>query len=414
MSNPAAIAAVTETLRSLIAAGGVVGGVTALPPDRAAEPGMRTVNVYLYHIGIDAGLRNQEFPWQGRGGGDSQISPPALAMPLLLHYMITAFADDDVKAQEALGPAMRVLHDHAVLTEAEIRNAAETAGLDSDLHLQRESVKVTMQSLGIDEITKIWTAFQSPFRLSVTYEVSVVLIESARTSSSPLPVLRRGLDDRGVSALAGGGLPIITALTRSDRKLAFNTGFAGDTVRVEGQGFSPDAKVLLRRILAIGELGKLLTPDSVSAGNLTVTLDPVAISAAGPFALCVVVPDPANPPSDGSLDGWWRSNEIGIGIAAKITPPLSVESPSDGLVKITAKVIPDVLPGQHVALLINGRETPATVVTDTHGAPEFTLDSLAPGTYGVRLRVDGVDLPGIVKDSDGLYVFASGEEVVIP
>ena len=91
-----------------------------------------------------------------------------------------------------------------------------------------------------------------------------------------------------------------------------------------------------------------------------------------------------------------------------------MESPSDGLVKITAKVVPDVLPGQHVALLINGRETPATVVTDTHGAPEFTLDSLAAGTYGVRLRVDGVDLPGIVKDSDGLYVFASGEEVVIP
>ncbi len=414
MSNPSAIAAVTETLRSLIAAGGVVGSVTALSPDRAAEPGVRSVNIFLYHIGIDAALRNQEFPWQGRGGGDSQTSPPALVMPLLLHYMVTAFADDDVRAHEALGPAMRVLHDHAVLTEMEIRTAATAAGLDSDLHLQPESVKVTMQSLGTDEITKIWTAFQSPFRLSVTYEVSVVLIESARTSASPLPVLRRGLDDRGVFAVAGGGLPVISALKRSDGKLAFNTGFVGDAVRVEGQGFGPGAKVLLRRILAVGDPGKLLTPDSVSDGKLTVTLASSAISAAGPFALCVVVPDPVNLPSGSSLDGWWRSNEIGIGIAPMIAPPLGVVPQGAGLVKITANVVPDVLPGQRVALLINGREAAATVVTSTPGAPEFTLDSPTAGTHGVRLRVDGVDLPGIVKDSDGLYVFANGEEVVIP
>lgn len=414
MSNPAAIAAVTETLRSLIATGGVVSGVTALPPDLAAEPGVRTINIFLYHIGIDAALRNQEFPWQGRGGGDSQTNPPAFVMPLVLHYMVTAFADEDVKAHEALGHAMRVLHDHSVLTESEIRDAAEAAGLDSDLQFQRENVKVIMQSLPTDEITKIWTAFQSPFRLSVTYEVSVVLLKSARISTSPLPVLRRGLDDRGVFAVAGGGLPIVTALKRSDGKLAFNTGFAGDSVQIEGQGFSICSKVLLRRILAVGDPGKLLTPDTSSAEKITVTLAPSAISAAGPFALCVVVPDPANPPSDDSLDGWWRSNEIGLGIAPKISPPLGVDPQGGGKVKITANVVPDVLPGQHVALLIDGRESAATVVTSSPGAPEFTLTSPAAGTHGVRLRVDGVDLPGIVKDSDGLYVFASGEEIVIP
>ena len=126
------------------------------------------------------------------------------------------------------------------------------------------------------------------------------------------------------------------------------------------------------------------------------------------------MPDPVNLPSGSSLDGWWRSNEIGIGIAPMIAPPLGVVPQGAGLVKITANVVPDVLPGQRVALLINGREAAATVVTSTPGAPEFTLDSPTAGTHGVRLRVDGVDLPGIVKDSDGLYVFANGEEVVIP
>src|SRR5688572_16588798 len=98
MSHPSAIAAVTETLRSLIAAEGIVPDVTAMPPDLAASPGNRRVNLFLYHIGLNGALRNQEFPWQGRGGGDTQAHPAPFLLPLRLHYLLTAFADDDIAA----------------------------------------------------------------------------------------------------------------------------------------------------------------------------------------------------------------------------------------------------------------------------------------------------------------------------
>lgn len=414
MSKPVAIAAVTETLRSLIAAEGVVGGVSALPPDQAASPGTRTVNIFLYHLGINSALRNQEFPWQGRGGGDAQQHPPPFALPLQLHYLLTAFADDDIQAHEALGHAMRVLHDHAQLSEGEIRAAALAAGLDSDLHVQPEKVKVTLQPISVDEMTKIWTSFQSPYRLSVAYEVSVVLIDSGRPSVSPLPVLRRGKQDRGVSAQAGSIAPLITALRRDDGAGVFNSGFVGDKIVIEGHNFQPGCRVLLRRMLDQNDQGKLLVPLEATGEKLVIELAAAAIPAAGPFGLCVVIPDPVNPPVGPTLDGWWRSNQVGFGVAPKITPPLAVAPQIDGSVIVTASTVPPVLPGQRAILLLDGRETSATVDITNPGAPEFTFANLAPGTYGTRLRVDGVDLPGIIRDGDGLLAFAPGEELTIP
>jgi len=191
MSHPSAIAAVTETLRSLIASEGLVPDVTALPPDQAASGTNRRVNLFLYHIGINAALRNQEFPWQGRGGGDTQAHPPPFLLPLQLHYLLTSFADNEVESHEALGHAMRVLHDHAQLTAEEIENAVTNAQVplpESNIHLQPEKVKVSLIAMNTDEMTKIWTAFQSAYRLSIAYEVSVVLIDSTRPSFTPRPV----------------------------------------------------------------------------------------------------------------------------------------------------------------------------------------------------------------------------------
>ncbi len=51
-------------------------------------------------------------------------------------------------------------------------------------------MRITLQPLSVEEISKLWTAFQTQFRTSVSYQVSVVLIESQRPAKTPLPVLR--------------------------------------------------------------------------------------------------------------------------------------------------------------------------------------------------------------------------------
>ena len=78
--------------------------------------------------------------------------------------------DDDPEpfSHRLLGEAMRVLHARPVLDLAELGPAPAGAA---------ERVRVTLQPLSLEEMTKLWTIFQTPYRLSVVYEATVVLID---------------------------------------------------------------------------------------------------------------------------------------------------------------------------------------------------------------------------------------------
>lgn len=73
--------------------------------------------------------------------GDPGIPPLALD----LHYLLTAYGEnnDDIDAHRVLGVAMRLVHEHSVLTRDVIRAAvtADTRLAGSDLAEQVELVK---------------------------------------------------------------------------------------------------------------------------------------------------------------------------------------------------------------------------------------------------------------------------------
>src|SRR5262249_31063132 len=156
------------------------------------------VNLFLYHAGVDASWRNMDMPRRLRPGETGQ--PP---LPLSLYYLLTAYSDDEdeVSSHLLLGKAMGILHDHPLLGAQEIRNATLSDLPDSDPQDQRERVRITHQPLSLEEVSKIWAAFQTQYRLSAAYQISVVLIESPRPIVAPTPVLRRGSEDRGARAL---------------------------------------------------------------------------------------------------------------------------------------------------------------------------------------------------------------------
>lgn len=170
MSNSLAIAAVTSTLRHLLDRGlnrEIPGAkVTTRPPDKArgGDSGNQ-VNLFLYHTAPNAAWRNIK---------PGEADQPPLA--LNLYYILSAYGqnedDPDPFSHRLLGEAMHILHNHPVLDPVEIKESLD----GSDLHKQAERVRVTLQPLSIEEISKLWTAFQTPYRISVAYEVSVVLI----------------------------------------------------------------------------------------------------------------------------------------------------------------------------------------------------------------------------------------------
>src|ERR1035438_9039853 len=137
--------------------------ITIAPPDVQVDSVTgRRLNLYLYHVGENPYLKNQEIPGEGHPGAYGY--PP---LSLDLRYIFTAFGtsdtgpDADIEAQWILGDAMRVLHDIAVITPNVVEQKAplpQPPILDPSLLGEFEQIKITLQPAGLDEISKIWTA----------------------------------------------------------------------------------------------------------------------------------------------------------------------------------------------------------------------------------------------------------------
>jgi Pvc16 N-terminal domain len=449
LSNSLAIAAVTNTLQKMLTntTSGVLASlpqevvqsmnlsnmtVTTRPLDRArplSTDDRNQLNLFLYQTLPDAAWRNMDLPRQVRSG-ETAMPPVALT----LHYLLSAYPsnEDDSAAHVLLGQAMRIFHDHAILDRNDIRNALP----QNDLFEQVEAVRITPLALSVEEISKLWTAFATNYRVSAAFEVSVVLIESLVPGKTPMPVLRRGQADRGASAEAGASLPSLDTLLLPSGQSSVAL---EDKLMLAGRnfdGFSAVRFTLANPRLAGSPPILLIPPDAQpGAEGITATLH------AHPFPV-----DPANPPvwvagfysvavlTNRTLDNQqqtWSSNELPLAVAPRITnvaPGNVLARDANGNVTITLTCAPAVVLaafdpltdtdhmrfGQQVILLLTplnpssaraARQLapqPPPPPPPAPAQPPASLDTLTfvfpvqpsqVGDYWLRLRVDGVDLP---------------------
>jgi len=194
VSDFRAIGATTATLQTLLtdqldAPPGVLNPpvpipvTVGVPPDDGDGEESPRLNLFLYRVTRNGYLSNDDIPGR-RPRGTSEIHPP---LALDLHYLLTAYGStanqfladgtDELVAHYLLGSAMRILHDNAIIT-----SALETSGgqqvLDPGLENAYEHVKITLEPLSLEDVSKVWTAIGRPFRLSAAYEACVVQIES--------------------------------------------------------------------------------------------------------------------------------------------------------------------------------------------------------------------------------------------
>jgi hypothetical protein len=388
MSNAAAIAAVTLTLQTILGDGVRSDAnlndttVTVLAPDKArGSNNANQLNLFLYQVLPDAAWRNMTIPSQVASG---EMGDPPLA--LTMHYMLTAFGRDNDTGvpfgHYLLGTAMSVLFDHALLGPDEIRNATAVALPGSDLHRQVERVRITWQPISLDEISKLWTGLATQYRLSVVYEATVALIESKRTTRAPLPVLTRGANDKGVFAQASliSPFPALDAVQFPNNQTAARL---GDTLVLTGQHLDGTA------VGVVFNHPLWNTPVEIAplAGNTATSLRVLLPNApvvwpTGFYTIAVWVQRPG--------ESFRRlTNQVTIALAPRITiSPAS--TPAAGNIVYTVTCNPEIRPDQRASLLIE-----TEVLADPHPAQTstltFTVASLRPGVYFVRLRVDGVD-----------------------
>ncbi len=407
MSNPSAIAAVTSALRNLLTSAALedpelldITVSTQSPGTARKGNDGNQLNLFLYSTAVDTAFSNRPMPGQSKNG---ESSMPPLA--LVLKYLITAYGrnDDDVSGHRLMGRSMSALHDYPVLGRAEI----EAALPDTDLHNQLERVRITHDFLSVDEMSKLWSSFQSEYRLSTGYEVSVVLIESRRPAKTPLPVLRRGEDDRGVSAQGDltPPFPAITDIVLPERQ---TSALPGDTLRLTGHHLNGDT-VTVR----------------FNHPRLTNPVEIVALVDTGGEQISVQIPDAPAAWRAGfySVDALISrageqdrvTNLLPLPLAPQIVaiaPANPVMRDGSGSVTLTLTCSPQVSADQRVALLLGDRE----VLADAHPLQTstliFTIEGAPPGSHYLRLRIDGVDSL-LVDRSVTPPAFDSAMEVVI-
>jgi Pvc16 N-terminal domain len=400
MSNALAIAGTSAVLYQMlnnVFAGSAFGAVTvtALAPDivqNSQNNGGPTlqVNLFLHQVTPNPGWRNVDLP-SVSADGNSRLRNQPLALDL--HYLLTAYGRENFEAEALLGYAVQTLHRTPVLARNDIQaalNPAPTAGnvnLNGILDLagladQIELLKVTPVILGREEMAWLWTALKADYRPTFPFQVTVVLIQAEDTTNASLPVLTRNI------TVQSGLLSSIVSVTPPPGKA---TASLGDTVTVSGTGLSNTVGVFLSNAYLGIQYGPIV-PSSVTNTSVQFVLPNISSGNASPpstalpagvYLLTVKVQAPG-------MSTPVSSNSLPMAVAPQIVSglPASVPGPSFSL---SPGCAPALLPKQQVSFILGSQEFSAVPFQSATNSPTFNFANVAPGTYLVRLRVDGID-----------------------
>jgi hypothetical protein len=136
------------------------------------------LSVWLYRVTRDEATLNRP---------PERVSPTRVRpapLPVRLHYLLTPnigsnAVDSPETEQVILGKALQALHDHPQLSGVDLKD---------DFEGTRAVVTSRFEGLSIDELARIWDALATSYRTSVSFEVTVVDIESPLRDEGGPPV----------------------------------------------------------------------------------------------------------------------------------------------------------------------------------------------------------------------------------
>jgi hypothetical protein len=403
------------------------------------------VNLFLYRVAESPFLRNQEIP--GRGHPAAYGHPP---LALTLYYLVTAYGStgtplddvaDETPAQMLLGSAMRVLHDLPVITDQLITQRAPTGRpiLHESLHGEFEQVKLVLDPLSLEDITKVWTALTQRFRLSAAYAVSVVQIESRRVRAFPRPV--------GEPPEAGPRVHVVTLrqmqitdvrVRRAGETSERTTPHAriGDTLILLGHGFAGGGtRVVLDRLevppdtLATHRLEVAIPDDTLPDGSAIPEEErlqpgprPVAAVATiedldrlgfrSNHAVFMLVPrldalsvDGAATPRMLEVQGARLYDDALTGetiVGRAVLDRATYQTPDSTQIRVP---LPDSLPGREVSVLVSGPLAEPLALPPT---PEITINVAGAGSREISLPEATTRVEIAVAIERGLRAAAAG------
>ena len=402
MSNHLAIATVTATMQRILQAAIpndlTSANVTTLAPNNlGTSETQKGVNIYLYQVvfnrvqgnPVDARFRNRQ-------GELAERSRTALD----LHYVLSFFGNEAfLEPQRLLGSVVRTLSDRATITGemiSELISDSENAYLaDSNLNEQVEEIIFVPMDLSLEDLSKIWSVFfQTPYRLSLAYKATVVIIDGEEPGQKALPVRTRSFS--GVMPFSHQ--PVIDEVISVAGK--FEPIEADSTLQIRGKQLASNNTTV--RIGTVEVNPPQLTPTSIT---LPLAAVPAEALRAGVQSLQVIQRLSLGGEANGNNGG---NNKIESNVAPFVLRPTitgvrAVYGEGDDtigqLTEIEVQVNLPVGKDQRVVLALNEFQTEnaAAYLFEAPPRNESTNSIAIPisgaksGEYLVRLHVDGAE-----------------------
>jgi Pvc16 N-terminal domain/IPT/TIG domain len=391
VSNYLAVGGVSAVLRSILTSALTNGGPTSIlnsaPKITATSPDLvptgtdekARLNLFMYYASLNPALRNLDLP--SRNARGTQLSNPPLAVNL--HYLVTAYGSNQFDPEILLAWAMKIFHDTPVVPRLTIENALDDllnnpttpeGTLISGCLLARqiEHIRVTPETLTTEEIYRLWTAFQTHYRPTTSYQVSVVVIQDTNVHASNLPVRQRTVTALPLQA------PLVDTLSPS--MLA-----AGGTLTVLGSnllGTSP-GDTLVSFDSAPG-----VAPLTVQDNVLTVVVPNTLQAGTRSLRVLRTITYPlTNAPHTGFTSS---PAQFQLLPAIMNAPPIAVARGAT----LTLTLTPAVARAQQATLYVGDNAIPIDQRSPTGPATSATLDFPIPtafptGSYPLRVEIDG-------------------------
>ena len=250
----------------------------------------------------------------------------------------------------------------------------------STLASQFELIRIAPEALSNEEISKLWMAFNTHYRPTTSYQVSVVLIQETQPFRSNLPV-----QSRNVKALPLQG-PTINSVSPPSVTV-------GNILTITGDGFIGDTP---SDTLVSFDANPPVTPDSLQGNVIRITIPNTLQPGVRSVRVVrnVTFGTPGDPhtgfTSDPALYQLRPVITNATPVAATVGSPLTINvTPAVGRTQNVALFIGD----YSIPLDARPPSAPATSLTLTFNVPANFPYTKPATALPLRVQVDGVDSP---------------------
>lgn len=433
------IASVTHVIKDLLNDGlinqnvsevlGTAIRVTSLPPGQLEaqnESINSQLNFFMFRVSPNLGWKNLGYPSKN-GRGEITGNPP---LALDLHYLLTAFGEDELHSEILLGYGMQLLHENPVLGRELIQHSLTPASVDdpngrlpasllqlttSGLADQIEQIKISPDPINTEELSKLWSAFQTKYRPCTAYKVTVVLIETTKSMVSALPVKERKVYT--VPFRQPSIHKLLSQSTEADPLSELRKILVNDILVLRGNQLkSPGV------FIKISDLEIIPDENDVSDHQISLRLSDSFGLKAGIQGIQVIQPlRVGNPPEEREFKGASSNLQAFV-----LCPEIISSTVNTGVVsgdvflsaEIEIELSPPVHPKQRVLLFLNQMDPDSGTDPASYSFPLpssffendenprnsllFEIDGIRPANYLIRIQVDGATSP-LFTNTDGEF-----------